>query len=191
VTTSSRWPSLLSLMVFVVGLAASVAAGVSTYRTVGAYGGPVLTGYHHEWDPTTQQYLRIHETTTESGMRVRRLLTNGVSLKRTELTGEAVGAEVEKLVIGGARIAFSTRNDGVMDGFVTRDPKTETARVEVSTKRNGKIDRWELYIKGQMARVDVDTDGNGKPDRWMIYEDGILMDTFIDANEDGQSDDTR
>jgi len=58
-----------------------------------------------------------------------------------------------------------------------------------SDRRNGKIDRWERYLKGALVRVDLDTNGNGKPDRWLTYEAGILMDTFLDANEDGQADD--
>jgi hypothetical protein len=179
----------LSLMVFITGLVAAVAAGVQTYRTVGLYGGPILTGFHREWNPQTRHYQLMHETTTKAGLRIRRLLTDGMEVQRTDLSGAAIGPAVEQLVDRGARLAFSTRNDGVIDAWAIRDLKAETARVGVSTKRDGRIDRWEQYVKGQLVRVDLDTDGNGKVDRWMTYEEGILMDTFIDANEDGQPDD--
>ena len=187
-TPATRRPSALSLFVFVTGLVAAVASGISTYRAVGLYGGRILTGFHREWDPRTRRYQLIHETTNKDGLRIRRLLTDGLEVQQTELSGDNVGPVVEQLASSGARFPFSTRNDGVIDAFVTRDAKLATARVEVSTKRNGRIDRWEQYVKGQLVRVDLDTDGNGKADRWMTYEEGILMDTFLDADEDGQPD---
>ncbi len=191
-TSNSRWPPLLSLIVFIGGLVAAAASGVWTYRAVGLYGGPILTGFHREWNPRTRSYQLVHETTTNAGLRIRRLLTDSLEVQQTDLSGAAVGPVVERLLTNsGPRVAFSTRNDGVIDAWATRNPKDQTARVEVSTKRDGRIDRWEQYATGQLVRVDLDTDGNGKADRWMTYEEGILMDTFIDADEDGKPDDYR
>lgn len=190
-TGRSRWPSPLSLFVFTTGLVLAVLSGVSTYRAFGLYGGPVRTGFHREWNATTRQYQMVHETTTRAGLRIRQVFDASLILQRMDVGSDNAGPVVERLVSAGARLAFSTRNDGVLDAWVTRDAKAQTSRIEVSTKRNGKIDRWELYLKGQMVRVDLDTNGNGKPDQWMTYEEGILMDTFIDANEDGQPDDKR
>ncbi|MFA5908977.1 MAG: hypothetical protein WC815_09400 [Vicinamibacterales bacterium] len=187
-TSNSRWPSPLSLIVFIAGLVAAAASGVWTYRAVGLYGGPILTGFHREWNPRTRSYQLVHETTTNAGLRIRRLLTDTLDVQQTDLSGAAVGPVVEQLTNSGTRVAFSTRNDGVIDAFATRDARLGTARIEVATKRDGRIDRWEQYAREQLIRVDLDTDGNGKADRWMTYEDGILMDTFIDANEDGQPD---
>lgn len=187
-TSNRRWPSPLSSIVFITGLVAAVTSGVWTYRAVGLYGGPILTGFHREWNPQTRKDQLVHETTNKAGLRIRRLLTDDLTVQRTELSGAGVGSTVEQLVTGGARVPFSTRNDGVIDAWASRDPNAQTARIEVSTKRDQKIDRWEHYANGQLMRVDLDTDGNGKSDRWMTYEEGILMDTFIDSNEDGQAD---
>lgn len=187
-TSIRRWPSALSVFVFIAGLWAAIASGIWTYREFGLYGGPILTGFHREWDPRARRYQLVHETTNKNGLRLRRLLTDLLQVQLTDLSGPAVGAAVEQAVRGGARIAFSTRNDGVLDAWATRDLEAQTARIEVSTKRDGRIDRWEQYEKGQLVRVDLDSNGNGKSDRWMTYEDGILMYTFIDANEDGQAD---
>jgi len=187
-TPGMRWPAPLSLVVFIAGLAGAAASGIWTYRTVGVYGGPILTGYHREWNPQTGQRELIHEMTTVSGTRIRRRLDNTFRTQQTQLTGTGVESAIAKLVSRGGRVPFSTRNDSVIDAWATRDAAGQTARVEVSTRRDGKIDRWEQYAKGQIVRVDLDTDGNGKADRWMTYEEGILMDTFIDANEDGQPD---
>lgn len=188
-TSSRRSPSAWSWIVFVSGLVAAVAAGVSTYRKVGLYGLPMLTGLHREWNPRTRSYQLVHETTTRDGLRMRRLFSDGLAVQRMALSGDAVGPAVERAFKAGARLGYSTRNDGVIDAWVTRNVETEVVHTEVSTKRNGKIDRWEQYVKGQLVRVHLDSDGNGKADRWMTYEDGILMDTFIDADEDGQPDD--
>ena len=51
------------------------------------------------------------------------------------------------------------------------------AKVEVSTRRDEKIDRWVYYEKGKLVRVELDTNHDGKVDEWQTYEDGILMDT--------------
>lgn len=187
-TGRSRWPAPLSLIVFVTGLALAVIAGVSTYQAFGLYGGPVRTGIHREWNPRTGRHEMVHTTTTKTGVRIRKIFDERLILQQTDLSSESVGAVAERPVTAGARIAFSTRNDGVIDAWATRDAKTQTTRIEVSTQRNGKVDRWEQYVGPQLVRVDLDTNGNGKADRWMIYEGGIQMDTFIDADEDGQPD---
>lgn len=188
-TSRRRWPSMPSLIVFLTGLWAAAASGIWTYHEVGLYGGPILTGFYREWDPRTGRHQLVHETRNKEGLLIRSLLTDALEVRATNLSGGAVGPAVEQALRGGARIAFSTRNDDVIDAWATRDLEAQTARIEVSTKRTGRIDRWEQYVKGQLVRVELDTDGNGKADRWMTYEDGILMDTFIDANEDGQPDD--
>lgn len=187
-TSYARWPSPLSMLVFVAGLVASVASGLWVYRTVGVYGGPILSGYRIEWNQQTGGYQLVHEMATKSGLQVRRLLTHDRNVLKTHLSGTGVNAPAEVVSSSPARLPFSTRNDGVIDAWATRDTTLGTATVEVSTRRNGKIDRWEQYVKEQLVRVDLDTNGNGKADRWMTYEGGILMDTFIDANEDGQAD---
>lgn len=189
-TARRRWPSVASVLVFITGLVSAVAAGVATYRELGLYGGPILTGFHREWDPQTGRSQLVHETTTKAGLRIRRLFTDYLSVERT-IVSSADAPKTQTVAEDKGRIAFSTRDDGVIDAWATRDLKAETARVAVSTKRDGRIDRWEQYVKGQLVRVDLDTDGNGKADRWMTYEEGILMDTFIDADEDGQPDDHR
>lgn len=187
-TSTNRWPSALSSLVFVTGVIAAAASGTWAYRTVGLYGGPILTGYHRVWNPVTRKYQLVHETTNKDGLRIRRQLSQGRSVEATTFSGAAAGPVAEKLITGGARVGFSSRDDGVIDAWAVRDPATGSSRIEMSTQRDGKIDRWERYEKGQLVRVDLDTNGNGKPDRWMTYEGGILMDTFIDLDEDGKAD---
>lgn len=185
--------SVIRPLVFITGLLAAAWSAVATYRAVGIYGGPIASGFHREWDPQTKRYQLIHETTTKAGVRVRRLYADDLrQLLSTELSGTGIESPFSIAVSADGksrRVGFSSVNDGVIDAWSTTDPKTGEVRVEMSTKRNGKIDRWERYEKQVLIRVDLDTNGNGKPDRWMTYQDGIQMDTFIDANEDGKPDD--
>lgn len=183
--------SPLSLAVFVAGLSTAAWSGIATYRAVGLYGGALYPGFYRQWDPASNRYVLYHETTGKGGLRIRRRFDEKLVIAETQLsagTSEvplslSVSADQETV-----RTGFSSANDGVIDAWSSTDPKTGVMRIEVSTKRNGVIDRWERYEKGVLLRVDLDTNGNGKPDRWMTYEDGILMDTFVDANEDGKAD---
>jgi hypothetical protein len=183
---------ITSIAVFIVGLAAAAWSSVATYRAIGLYGGPIATGFHREWDPQAKKYMLVHETTTKAGAHIRRVYADDLrEVLQTDLTGGKVGSEMSLALAADGRaqrVGFSSANDNVIDAWSTTDPKTGVMKVEMSTKRDGKIDRWERYEKGVLVRVDLDTNGNGKPDRWMTYEDGILMDTFIDANEDGKPD---
>lgn len=184
--------SPLSVVVFITGLAAAAWSGMAAYRAMGLYGGALYPGFYRQWDPASGRYVLYHETTTKEGVRVRRRFEERLKLVETQLQGG--GADEPALAIGVSadqktvRTGFSSANDSIIDAWSTVDPKTGVMRVEVSTKRNGQIDRWERYEKGILVRVDVDTNGNGKPDRWMTYEDGIQMETFIDTNEDGKPD---
>lgn len=190
---TSRIRGLLSIVVFAAGLIAAVWSGIATYRALGIYGGPVATGFHREWNPRAQRYELIHETTTQGGVLIRSVFADDLrQVVKTEMSGGSIASPLtfEAEAAGSPqRVGFSSNNDAVIDSWSSTDPKTGERRVEMSTRRNGRIDRWERYVKGALVRVDLDTDGNGKPDRWQIYEAGILIDTFVDANEDGQADD--
>ena len=173
-------PSPLSIVVFISGLIAAIWSGVATYQTVGLYGGPVGSGFHREWNPRTRHYDLIHEATTRSGAHIRRVFADdSVRVLRTEVSGGGEPPISFEASLDGTpdRIGFSSINDGVIDAWSITDPKTGERHVEMSTRRNGKIDRWEHYVKDALIRVELDTNGDGKPDRRMTYEDGILMDT--------------
>ena len=75
------------------------------------------------------------------------------------------------------RVGFSTAGDGVVDAWQIIGPVGPTGRVEVSTGRDGRIDRWEQYENGLLSRVDEDTDGDGRGDAWWIYDGGVLIAT--------------
>ena len=86
------------------------------------------------------------------------------------------------------KVGFSLASDGVLDAWAYRDNAGQITKIEVSTRRDDKIDRWEFYEKGQLARVEEDKDRDGRVDRWSTYEGGILMSTTLDADKDGRPD---
>ncbi len=65
----------------------------------------------------------------------------------------------------------------MLNAWAYRGSDGEVVKVEVSTRRDGVIDRWEYYDSGQLARVDEDTDHDGRVERWSTYDAGILVDT--------------
>lgn len=72
------------------------------------------------------------------------------------------------------RIGFSTAQDSVVDAWHVHGPDGPTGRVEVSTGRDGRVDRWEHYEDGLLTRVEEDADGDGRVDAWWTYDGGIL-----------------
>ena len=182
---------LIETIIFAGGLAASVAAGMYGYQAVGLYGdGPFASGYHRERDPHTGESLLVHESVTSQG-RIRRVMDQRFRLKEVGVDADGDGIVEITTKATDANIAstgFSLAGDGVIDAWAFRNTAGELVRVEVSTKRDGKIDRWEHYRNNRMIKVETDTNGNGRPDRWQMFDEGILTDTFIDADEDGRPD---
>ncbi len=43
-------------------------------------------------------------------------------------------------------------------------------RIDVSTHRDGRIDRIEHYERDVLVRAEEDTDGDGKIDKWETYD---------------------
>ncbi len=181
----------IEIAIFGIGLAAAVVAGFVGYHYAGLYGdGAFAMGFYRELDPKTGESMLVHDTRTAHGV-VRRVFNNELHAVETDVDTNGDGRFDAAVAFKNDRlnkVGFSLANDGVIDAWVYRTYAGELVRIEVSTKRDGTIDRWERYENGQMVRVDLDTNGNGKPDRWQTYKDGILMDTFVDANEDGKAD---
>ena len=87
------------------------------------------------------------------------------------------------------KVGFSLAGDAVADAWAFHGADGRIVRVEVSTGRDGVVDRWEHYENGVMVRAEADTDGDGRVDVWSRYEDGILAATATDADGDGRPDD--
>jgi hypothetical protein len=83
------------------------------------------------------------------------------------------------------KVGFSRREDGIEDAWTYGNPDGTVARIEISTHRNGHVNRTEFYEKDVMVRVEEDTDGDGKPDKWERYESGRLVSVDLDTTSSG------
>jgi hypothetical protein len=91
---------------------------------------------------------------------------------------------------GGAleKVGFSCANDGKADAWAYQGDNGRIARIEVSTNRDGKVNRVEFYETGALARAEEDTNGDGKPDKRETYRAGALASVELDTNHDGRPD---
>jgi hypothetical protein len=58
--------------------------------------------------------------------------------------------------------------------------------MEISTKRDGKVQRTEFFEKGAIVRVEEDTDDNGAVDKWESYASGALRSVSFDTDGTGR-----
>ena len=187
----TKRPAAIEILVLIVGMIAAAGSGVWAYRLVGLYGdGPFASGFHRERDPATGRSMLVQEYMTSKG-RVRRTIDERYQVKEFRIDTNLDGVDDGRFILeGGAltKVGFSLAGDGLIDAWAYQDAANQIVRIEVATKRDGRVDRWEHYANGQMVRVDIDSNFNGRPDRWQIYDNGALVKTEIDANEDGKPD---
>jgi len=77
---------------------------------------------------------------------------------------------------GGAleKVGFSRAKDGKADAWAFQGDDGQIARIEVSTNRDGKVNRVKFYEIGVLASVELDTNHDGRPDRRLTYgPDGV------------------
>lgn len=86
------------------------------------------------------------------------------------------------------RVGFSLAGDEVVDAWAFHDEYGQISRVEVSTARDGVVDRWEHYRGGVLVRVETDADRDGRVDSWSTYRNGVLSTTRSDTDGDGLPD---
>ncbi|MGH9349717.1 MAG: hypothetical protein ACRD26_20895 [Vicinamibacterales bacterium] len=86
---------------------------------------------------------------------------------------EYYGRDGELLRIGG-----STRGDGREDMWVRTSGDERV--VEISMRRDGVIDRREVYHGDTLVRAESDTNHDGLPDRWEDFRDGVVVRLMLD-----------
>jgi hypothetical protein len=79
------------------------------------------------------------------------------------------------------RIGDASRRDGHEDTWVsTVDDQTW---IERSTRRDGVVDRRELYRGDMLVRTESDTNRDGLPDTWEEFEGGALRVLLLDDDQ--------
>jgi hypothetical protein len=86
------------------------------------------------------------------------------------------------------KAGYSRTGDGKEDAWSYLDADGLVERVEISTKRDGKITRVERYQKGVLAAAEEDTDGDGRMDKWETYDGQRLASVAFDTQHRGNPD---
>lgn len=129
--------------------------------------------------PSTRAYLDEY-----GGVRLDRDLDADGAVDRWEYYADSGQLERRRA----EKVGFSLAGDEIVDAWVFHSAAGEVTRVEVSTNRDGLVDRWEHYENGLLVRVEADTDHDGRIDEWSTYVDGILSTTAADKDGDGRPD---
>lgn len=156
------------LAVLIAGLIAATSAGIAAYDRYGMYGdGPRGPGFSREWDAASRTHRLVHEGPTSAGQ-VRRVFDSRGNVVEISVDRDADGNADESFRIdanGRAGFGFSRAGDGIIDAWRFTDTNGQTVRIEISTRQDGRIDRWEHYTDEVLTKVEEDKDGDGKPDR--------------------------
>jgi hypothetical protein len=86
------------------------------------------------------------------------------------------------------KVGFSRAQDGVEDAWSFFTANGATERIEISTRRNHKVDRIEHYENGVLVRAEEDADAHGRFDKWETYDRGRLTSVAFDTAHRGTPD---
>ncbi len=79
------------------------------------------------------------------------------------------------------KTGMSRLNDGKEDAWLHTGPDGAIVRIDVSTRRDGKVTRTEHYEKEALVGANEDSNEDGKPDKWETYEAGRLTSVAFDT----------
>lgn len=86
------------------------------------------------------------------------------------------------------KVGSSRARDGKPDTWAFYGADGTIARLELSMKRNDRVDRIEYYGGGDVQRAEEDTDGDGRIDKWETYEGRRLASVAFDTTANGIAD---
>ncbi len=77
------------------------------------------------------------------------------------------------------RLGRASAGDGREDTWVGEDG--DLMRVDISTRRDGVIDRHEVYQRDALVRTEIDGNQDGVIDQWQAFEAGRLRELRVDS----------
>jgi hypothetical protein len=126
-----------------------------------------------EYDTETGRLQRLAFDSNEDGRNDAAGILDGARVKQIELDSSGNGAIDRWEFYDGqgrvTKVGMSRQDDGVMDAVAIMGSDQHLVRLEVSTRRDGRFDRFEFYQAGRLARAEEDSDGDGRVDKWESY----------------------
>jgi len=86
------------------------------------------------------------------------------------------------------KTGYSRIGDGKEDAWSYPGADGSVERVEISTKRDGRVTRVERYLKSVLVSAEEDTDGDGQMDKWETYDGQRLASVAFDTLHRGSPD---
>lgn len=128
------------------------------------------------YDPVSRELIRLdYDVNGDGRVDVRTFMEHG---RPARLEGDQDGdGRVDRWEYYGAdgqlvKLGTSSQRDGIEDTWLYQAGTTR--RIEMSTTRDGVVDRTEYYEGSQLVRVESDSNHDGKVDHWEDYEQGNL-----------------
>jgi hypothetical protein len=87
-----------------------------------------------------------------------------------------------------AKVGFSRSNDGREDAWSFPSAAGAIERIEISTRRDGKISRVEHFLADRLVAAEEDSDEDGKLDKWETYDGDRLASVAFDTLHRGTAD---
>ncbi len=130
-----------------------------------------------EYDPHTGHLRRLAADINHDGRHDAVAVLDGTRLDRIELDLDENG-KVERWDYYGGQpkvqsVGFSRRNDGVLDARAFYAANGQLARIEISTRRDGRFNRVEFYDDSRLTHATEDSNGDGRVDRWETYRSNL------------------
>ena len=137
------------------------------------------------YDPATRELVRIDYDYDNNGtVDVRTFMQAGKPLR---LEGDANGDgtidrwEYYDRLGRLERVGTSSRQDGTEDTWLSTEG--DETRMDVSTNRDGRVDRREFYRGDVLVRAESDSNGDGAIDSWERFENERLASIAVDEDK--------
>src|SRR5205085_5944321 len=171
-------------------LRVAVALAGCAIAVQGCRGGSAQRNVEPVYDPSTGRLLQLRYDSDGNGKVDTVSYMDGARVLRIEIDKDEDG-KVDRWEYYDAarnleRVGWSRANDGVEDAWSYTGPDGTVSRVAISTRRDGRISRTELYQAGLPTSAEEDTDGDGAIDKWETYEDGRLASVAFDPAHSGR-----
>jgi hypothetical protein len=137
------------------------------------------------YTPDSRTLVRLdYDYNGDGQIDVRTYMRDGMPTRlEGDVDGDGVVDRWEYYDASGAllRIGASTEGDGREDTWVRT--VGQERHVDVSTRRDGTIDRREVYRGEHLVRAESDTNHDGRPDRWETFAGGAVTELLLDDTQ--------
>jgi len=140
-------------------------------------------GAYPTYDPDSRLVRRIdYDSDLDGLIEARVYYRNGRPVRlEADANGDGLVDRWEFYTASSAldRLGTASARDGRLDTWARTSG--DDLQLDISTRRDGLIDRREFRRRGVLVRTEHDTNFDGLPDEWQRFEDGRLRELDLDT----------